>query len=334
MYIKRWTASRLAFIALSALGALATLGFARVNIQLSSGVRMIRMGSKFSPSRMLSRQTVSRSHVQSDLVNRKMNPTIPDDFIGRIANAEKEKIFEDIKSRFINAQETLETLKSKLQTIPEIGAIANKKKQSRRGKFAHQMLHSSLELEAGLREHWYPVEFVSKLDVGQEKFFDMFDEQYVVRRGSKDTYTVENEAAEVMPASVKDGIVWVYPGSKEPPSVPDSAPPKGYVVHAELEMEVPVEHGLLMENLLDLAHAPFTHTSTFAKGWSIPDSVKFHAKQSLSGSWDPYPIDMAFDIPCMVKSTIGLVQVGKAAINLNADECSNHLHQLHACIPR
>jgi hypothetical protein len=24
--------------------------------------------------------------------------------------------------------------------------------------------------------------------------------------------------------------------------------------------DVPVEHGLLMENLLDLAHAPFTHT--------------------------------------------------------------------------
>lgn len=40
-----------------------------------------------------------------------------------------------------------------------------------------------------------------------------------------------------------------------------------------LQVEVPVEHGLLMENLLDLAHAPFTHTSTFAKGWPIPDSV-------------------------------------------------------------
>ena len=39
----------------------------------------------------------------------------------------------------------------------------------------------------------------------------------------------------------------------------------GYAVHAELVLEVPVEHGLLVENLLDLAHAPFTHTSTFAK---------------------------------------------------------------------
>lgn len=44
------------------------------------------------------------------------------------------------------------------------------------------------------------------------------------------------------------------------------------------QVEVPVEHGLLMENLLDLAHAPFTHTSTFAKGWPVPDSVKFKVR--------------------------------------------------------
>ena len=44
-------------------------------------------------------------------------------------------------------------------------------------------------------------------------------------------------------------------------------------MHAALIIEdVPVEHGLLMENLLDLAHAPFTHTGTFAKGWGCPRS--------------------------------------------------------------
>lgn len=43
--------------------------------------------------------------------------------------------------------------------------------------------------------------------------------------------------------------------------------------HCTSQVEVPVEHGLLMENLLDLAHAPFTHTSTFARGWPIPDLV-------------------------------------------------------------
>jgi chlorophyllide a oxygenase len=42
------------------------------------------------------------------------------------------------------------------------------------------------------------------------------------------------------------------------------------LVIQQIVMELPVEHGLLLDNLLDLAHAPFTHTSTFAKGWKVP----------------------------------------------------------------
>lgn len=98
-------------------------------------------------------------------------------------------------------------------------------------------------------------------------------------------------------------------------------------------MEVQVEHGLLMENLLDLAHAPFTHTTTFAKGWPIPDAVKFKAAEYLGGSWDPYPIDMTFQPPCCVQSTIGLAQPGKILRGQRADACKNHLHQLHVCLP-
>ena len=45
-----------------------------------------------------------------------------------------------------------------------------------------------------------------------------------------------------------------------------------------------MEHGLLMENLLDLAHAPFTHTGTFAKGWPVPDAVRFHTQRLLAGA--------------------------------------------------
>ena len=44
-------------------------------------------------------------------------------------------------------------------------------------------------------------------------------------------------------------------------------------------MELPIEHGLLLDNLLDLAHAPFTHTSTFAKGWSVPRFCVFFNTQ-------------------------------------------------------
>lgn len=75
-----------------------------------------------------------------------------------------------------------------------------------------------------------------------------------------------------------DGLVWVWPGGSEalaasPAPPPLARPPPGYQVHAELVLEVPVEHGLLLENLLDLAHAPFTHTSTFAKGWPVPGAL-------------------------------------------------------------
>jgi chlorophyllide a oxygenase len=38
----------------------------------------------------------------------------------------------------------------------------------------------------------------------------------------------------------------------------------------QIVVELEVEHGLMVENLLDLAHAPFTHTGTFAKGWPVP----------------------------------------------------------------
>lgn len=69
--------------------------------------------------------------------------------------------------------------------------------------------------------------------------------------------------------------------------------------------QVPVEHGLLIENLLDLAHAPFTHVTTFAKGWPIPPLVKFNTSSTLEGNWEPYPIDMSFGPPCMTFSMIG-----------------------------
>ena len=44
------------------------------------------------------------------------------------------------------------------------------------------------------------------------------------------------------------GFVWIWPGPGAPPELPSyAAPPAGFMVHAEIEVEVPVEHGLLME---------------------------------------------------------------------------------------
>lgn len=137
-----------------------------------------------------------------------------------------------------------------------------------------------------------------------------------------------------LPVIEMDGLVWVWTGEEEPSEVPTcTKPPPGFEIHSELLIDVPVEHGLLLENLLDLAHAPFTHTSTFAKGWPIPDIVKFNTHQILSGNWEPYPIDMSFEPPCMVLSTIGLARPGEVERGVRASTCDRHLHQLHVCLP-
>ncbi|KAL8166117.1 hypothetical protein V2J09_007616 [Rumex salicifolius] len=137
-----------------------------------------------------------------------------------------------------------------------------------------------------------------------------------------------------LPCFEQDGMVWIWPGNEPPAAeLPSLKPPPGFVIHAEIVIELPVEHGLLLDNLLDLAHAPFTHTSTFAKGWSVPSLVKFLTPASgLQGYWDPYPIDMEFRPPCMVLSTIGISKPGKLE-GKSTQQCSTHLHQLHVCLP-
>ncbi|XP_076953657.1 chlorophyllide a oxygenase, chloroplastic-like [Bidens hawaiensis] len=137
-----------------------------------------------------------------------------------------------------------------------------------------------------------------------------------------------------LPCIEHERMIWIWPGNEpSSPIIPSLQPPRGFQIHAEIVMELPVEHGLLLDNLLDLAHAPFTHTSTFAKGWNVPSFVKFLTPESgLQGYWDPYPIDMEFRPPCMVLSTIGISKPGKLE-GQSTKQCSTHLHQLHVCLP-
>nr|GMD74562.1 chlorophyllide A oxygenase, chloroplastic-like [Ipomoea batatas] len=143
-----------------------------------------------------------------------------------------------------------------------------------------------------------------------------------------------NVKLKALPCFEQEGMIWIWPGDDPPEAtLPSLLPPPGFQIHAEIVMELPVEHGLLLDNLLDLAHAPFTHTSTFAKGWSVPSLVKFLTPESgLQGYWDPYPIDMEFRPPCMVLSTIGISKPGKLE-GQSTKQCSTHLHQLHVCLP-
>lgn len=143
-----------------------------------------------------------------------------------------------------------------------------------------------------------------------------------------------NVSIRALPCVEQDGMVWIWPGNEIPEStVPSLTPPSGFTIHSEIVLDLPVEHGLLMENLLDLAHAPFTHTTTFARGWPVPSLVKFITPATtLKGFWDPYPIDMEFYPPCMVLSTIGISKPGKLE-GTSTSACSKHLHQLHVCLP-
>jgi chlorophyllide a oxygenase len=168
-----------------------------------------------------------------------------------------------------------------------------------------------------------------------------------------------------LPCTEAGGLVWVWPGNQEPTALPQPVQtiPDGFALQTELEhrytsralkkssyprshnlvamnqkfgdishfwtgaleVEIPVEHGLFLDNLLDLAHAPFTHQGTFAKGWTAPEMVKFLTppQNSLTGHWDPYPIEMTFEPPCYLISTIGF----------RGQRGHRHLHQIHCCLP-
>ncbi|KAM3238585.1 chlorophyllide a oxygenase, chloroplastic-like [Capsicum annuum] len=143
-----------------------------------------------------------------------------------------------------------------------------------------------------------------------------------------------NVKIKALPCFEQEGMIWIWPGNDPPAAtLPSLLPPSGFQIHAEIVMELPVEHGLLLDNLLDLAHAPFTHTSTFAKGWSVPRLGKvFDSCICLQGYWDLYPIDMEFRPPCLVLSTIGISKPGKLE-GQSTRQCSTHLHQLHVCLP-
>ncbi|GMH40354.1 hypothetical protein BSKO_08258 [Bryopsis sp. KO-2023] len=285
----------------------------------------------------------------------------------------------DTEERLSGSIAYLSDLEQRVKRLSDAPAPAPAKPEKQRRRRSSG-LESTLNVPNGLKEHWHPVCFSSKLPKDMMVPVELFEEDWVVFRDetgaaaclmdecahracplsagtvvdgqaqcpyhgwkyngagecTKMPSTVQCKGVGVksLPVVEQDGLVWVYPGVESPGEVPTCArPPPGFEVHSELLIDVPVEHGLLLENLLDLAHAPFTHTSTFAKGWPIPDIVKFKANQMLSGNWEPYPIDMAFEPPCMVLSTIGLARPGQVERGVRASHCQNHLHQVHVCLP-
>lgn len=275
------------------------------------------------------------------------------------------------EARLAEALSNVEALGEKAITFDNIldpatqSEAASSSLNEKKKKKKNHHLRSDLTWPAELMDYWYPVEFSKNIKADQSIAFDIFNVPLVLSRDAStgkvacshdassslqnpyldlDGSISRNRKEEGYPTKEKDGFVWVWVSEKEAPMEEDAVPgftvppnafheDQDFVIHAELVIDVEVEHGLLLENLLDLAHAPFTHTSTFAKGWSIPDLVKFNTSKLLGGNWEPYPIDMSFEPPCMVLSTIGLMQPGKLEEGARAAQCANHLHQLHVCLP-
>lgn len=263
----------------------------------------------------------------------------------------------------------LNSLISKTSTNPTENKVPSSYERSRIQELQRDKgLYSSFSLPDKLRECWYPVEFSSQLTTQNHISIELFGETWALWRDQKgmplccmidDAYqsTVFESGKEKHQSAPlhhqngnrqfgartstfrvfeMDGLLWLWPGRRNqsfPVPLNVTRPPQNFSIHSELVLEVPIEHGLLLENLLDLAHAPFTHTQTFANGWPIPDVVKFHSSRMLGGNWEPYPIDMSFEPPCMVVSTIGLAQPGKIERGVQSQDCNRHLHQLHVCLP-
>jgi len=308
--------------------------------------------------------------------------TIPLRAIAETSSSSSSSVIDTEKSNTNNKQTNAKTFTTKRGENEE-EERAEKKRKGLSLEFADDSSLKMPDESSALRNFWYPVTFVSKLEKAIEEDGDaktvvectFFGEKWVIKR-RQDFETGEmkwvcmnkKDEGKVLPSQVQDGLFMVWPGKAKPSEeIPEwFKPPSGYTVHAELVIEnVPVDAALLMENLLDLAHAPFTHTGTFAKGWGVPNMVEFATKQlrkpgdgwhdmatflsgrsgggagySAEGSWKPYPIDMKFITPCMVDSHIGMAQPGAAGAGAQFKEgdtctsCEKHLHQLHVCVPQ
>jgi phenylpropionate dioxygenase-like ring-hydroxylating dioxygenase large terminal subunit len=165
-----------------------------------------------------------------------------------------------------------------------------------------------------------------------------------------------NVSVATLPVRVHEGLVWVWPGSNaqarqgsEWKALQDiTTLPKGnsYTCHAEVEFEAPIDHGLLIENVLDAAHLPFVHGSSFARKWKIPVHLQYESRRGLfpandrahgvqiGGSWSHYPMDMAFHPPCIVLSDTGVKKPGQIEkFDVKTSDCKHHFHQLQICLP-
>lgn len=113
-----------------------------------------------------------------------------------------------------------------------------------------------------------------------------------------------------------------------------SRPPASFTPQAELVLDVPVDYGLLTENLTDVATAPFSHTSAFASSWPLTNVVHPEARGPLAaGDASGQNVEIVFQPPCVVLSTVSLSESNDLDHGLRPEEAKRQLHQVHVCLP-
>ena len=117
--------------------------------------------------------------------------------------------------------------------------------------------------------------------------------------------------ASAAPTVERDGLVWVWPGD------PSRANPEDIVHEPEIGAgswsvvdmthEFDLEHGLMIENLLDPSHLPFTHEGTLARrGDAAPLEMQLEERPDgfagvARSPRSDLPMGFTFRAPCLVR---------------------------------
>jgi phenylpropionate dioxygenase-like ring-hydroxylating dioxygenase large terminal subunit len=116
-----------------------------------------------------------------------------------------------------------------------------------------------------------------------------------------------NAKARVFPVAIKEGLVWVFPG-KTPGPVPELRPgvEKGWSASFDAAIDLDIDHSLMVENLLDPAHLPFTHDGTISKRSKqrpLEMTPKTDHGQSIYGDCDQGGTKTRFEFiaPCHIR---------------------------------
>ena len=155
---------------------------------------------------------------------------------------------------------------------------------------------------------------------------------------------------DALPVCEQHGLIFAWAGPSTPTAPSEVlshlAPPKGFTPMAELTVEVPLEHAVVVDRLLDLTKRSAAldpvkmARSASGRGGKMkmmPSLSNFDfdldvekwAARLLRGSWVPVPSGVEFVPSCVLTSTLNL----RAQNQARKGDGDRNVHQVHACLP-